>query len=564
MEASSKSKKGGHVTLPLHELAQDGNSDGLVRMAHADLGRPFTDAHVVTTLHPKLIPERPLQEGEQFRFHFNVTKCIGCRSCEIACNEQNGNPADILWRRIGEIEGGSYPDTQRHYLSMGCNHCLDAECVKGCPVDAYTKDPSTGIVLHSADACIGCQYCVWNCPYSVPQFNAARGVVGKCDMCHGRLTDGLEPACVNACPESAIEIEIVDRTAWRIDYAAAESPGMPAAGLTISTTRITLPPSSAAKLERVDTGRIKPEHAHFSLVFMTTLIQAVTGSLIVGLLSKAAQPLFLTMLLFVTSIALNISVFHLGRPAYAWRALKMWRRSWLSREILCFGLFFATLSAFTAGSWLMALPPSVTTAIHAPWLQQIHDFHHAVELLVALGWTAAIFGVAGVIASAFIYLVPARPAWNMVHTPIDFLLSGAFIGTVLPPCLTWAARHIVLLHILRGLNIASSLDHFPAWPAAMVAMIWMANHTVRLIRLTFSKVFEERATAELLATKNLNTALVGSLLLALAAGILAISGDFAYGAVTAFAAVLLARYLFFVSVVPLNMALTFTRGGSHS
>ena len=130
-----------------------------------------------------------------------MTKCIGCRSCEIACNEQNGNPTEIRWRRIGEIEGGTYPNTSRHYLSMGCNHCLDADCLKGCPVDAYTKDPVTGIVLHSADACIGCQYCVWNCPYSVPQFNAERGVVGKCDMCHGRLTDGLEPACVNACPE---------------------------------------------------------------------------------------------------------------------------------------------------------------------------------------------------------------------------------------------------------------------------------------------------------------------------------------------------------------------------
>ena len=71
-----------------------------------------------------------------------------------------------------------------------------ADCLHGCPVDAYKKDPVTGIVLHSTEACIGCQYCVWNCPYSVPQFNAERGVVGKCDMCHGRLTTGLEPACV--------------------------------------------------------------------------------------------------------------------------------------------------------------------------------------------------------------------------------------------------------------------------------------------------------------------------------------------------------------------------------
>src|SRR5205814_7793319 len=176
-------------------------SDGLVRLTLTGL---LELPSPVDTAPKKLIPGRSLNPGEQYRFHFNMNKCIGCRSCEIACNEQNGNPTEIRWRRIGEIEGGTYPETSRHYLSMGCNHCLDAECLKGCPVEAYTKDPVTGIVLHSATACIGCQYCVWNCPYSVPQFNVERGVVGKCDMCHGRLTEGLEPACVKACPEAAI------------------------------------------------------------------------------------------------------------------------------------------------------------------------------------------------------------------------------------------------------------------------------------------------------------------------------------------------------------------------
>jgi DMSO reductase iron-sulfur subunit len=551
------------MSLPLHERAQDGSSDAIVRMTLADLGQPFESAHVVTTLNPKLIPDRPLAEGEQYRFHFNVTKCIGCRSCEVACNEQNGNPAEILWRRIGEIEGGAYPDTRRHYLSMGCNHCLDADCVKGCPVDAYTKDPVTGIVLHSADACIGCQYCVWNCPYSVPQFNAARGVVGKCDMCHGRLTDGLEPACVNACPESAIEIEIVDKTAWRINYTAAESPGMPAAGLTISTTRITLPPNSTASLERVDTGRIRPEHAHPSLVFMTTLIQAVTGALIFALLGKVAQPLLLTMLLIETVIALNISILHLGRPAYAWRALRMWRRSWLSREVLCFGVFFASLAAFTTASWLMTLPPALTTTIHASWLQQVRSLPHTAEALDVLGWIAAFFGVAGTIASAFIYLVPARPAWNMIHTPIDFVLSGALIGSVLPASLCWIAQHLADFPLMRSLELSPSFNAIPAWPTGIVAALWIANHATRLVRLNFSSLFEERATAELLNTKDLRPAVIGSFGLALATGVLAFCGAFAYAALAAFAAVLLVRYLFFVSVVPLNMALTFTSGGSH-
>ena len=197
---------------------------------------------------------------------------------------------------------------------MGCNHCLDAECVKGCPVDAYTKDPITGIVLHSADACIGCQYCVWNCPYSVPQFNPERGVVGKCDMCKGRLEDGFEPACANACPESAIEIEIVNMAAWRENYSGAESPGMPAAVHTISTTRITLPENTKSVLERVDAGQIRPEHAHLSLVFMTTLMQAVTGAFFILLLRHGLDTVRLALLLTIAGIALTASTMHLGRP----------------------------------------------------------------------------------------------------------------------------------------------------------------------------------------------------------------------------------------------------------
>ena len=61
-----------------------------------------------------LIPSRTPEAGEQYRFHFDMTKCIGCKCCVVACNEQNGNPAGINWRRVGEIEGGYYPNTQRH------------------------------------------------------------------------------------------------------------------------------------------------------------------------------------------------------------------------------------------------------------------------------------------------------------------------------------------------------------------------------------------------------------------------------------------------------------------
>jgi len=99
------------MPLPLHELAYTNPANAIVRLTENGLEIFSTLPEIKTTL----IPDRPLQPGEQYRFHFNMNKCIGCRSCEVACNEQNGNPADLRWRRIGEIEGGTWPDTARHY-----------------------------------------------------------------------------------------------------------------------------------------------------------------------------------------------------------------------------------------------------------------------------------------------------------------------------------------------------------------------------------------------------------------------------------------------------------------
>jgi DMSO reductase iron-sulfur subunit len=539
------------LPLPLHERAHSGNDDALVRLTpegapltfnFEDLGKPFAPAQIVNSL----IPSRPLEAGENYRFHFNMTKCVGCRSCEIACNEQNGNPADIRWRRIGEIEGGEYPDTLRYYLSMGCNHCLDADCVKGCPVEAYTKDPVTGIVLHSADACIGCQYCVWNCPYSVPQFNAARGVVGKCDMCHGRLTDGLEPACVNACPEAAIEIEIVNIADWRENYLAAESPGMPDANITISTTRITLPKSSPTVLEKVDSYHIRPEHAHFSLVFMTTLIQAVAGAVTYMTAMHQFSPISLIALVLITVLALNISVTHLGRPAFAYRAVKMWRRSWLSREVVFFGLFFASLSALAAAS--------LAVAIHLANIPKIaFQFFEAGSI---------VFGGAGLVASACIYLVPARPAWNMVHTPVDFLFSAAQLGVPLPFVLDNVSDQLApLLNHFPALHL--SAPRFLAADASLlgasVAVAWLLNLAIKVVRLKRSSIFEEQASYNLLRTREMLPLLIATFMsVSLAAGLM-LTSHFALALASATVGVLLSRYLFFVSVVPLNMALTYVR-----
>lgn len=532
------------MSLPLHELASSGTQPSLVRLTENGLsiGPPPSDTAAALPV-SSLIPARPLAPGEQYRFHFDMTKCIGCRSCEIACNEQNGNPADIHWRRVGEIEGGTWPNTSRHYLSMGCNHCLSADCLRGCPVDAYKKDPVTGIVLHSAEACIGCQYCVWNCPYSVPQFNSERGVVGKCDMCHGRLTAGLEPACVNACPENAIEIEIVNQLGWRCDHAAADAPGMPSSGQTLSTTRITLPAKTSAPLEKVDIDTLRLEHPHWSLVWMTSLIQLSVGTLIAAVITRRTNPILLTLMFALTAFTLNISVLHLGRPAYAWRALKMWRRSWLSREVLLFGLFFLSLSLVTGLAWLKAA--------HVIPLPQ------AIFLLLQMA--TALFGLAGILASARIYLVPARPAWNMRHTPVDFILSSVVLGTIALQALDHFAQQFSKFPQLAPFHEAYSQRPLPASILAIITALWMINHILRTVALHRSALYERRASALLLNTDALRgTFLVGFALLGLAL-FLALTSHALLALPTALAAVIAARYLFFVSVVPLNMALTFIR-----
>lgn len=454
--------------------------------------------------------------GEQYRFHFDMTKCIGCKCCVVACNEQNGNPADILWRRVGEIEGGNYPHTQRHYLSIGCNHCLEPTCLIGCPVDAYSKDPLTGIVLHSADACIGCQYCTWNCSYGVPQFNPERGVVGKCDMCYGRLMDGQNPACVAACPEDAIQIEIVRLEDWREGYKEmANSPGMPTADDSLSSTRITLPTATHRRLRRVDTARLQAESAHWPLVFMTVLTQLSVGAFVAiawtQVFSAGTSYAAALIAMLIALCALGASTLHLGRPVHAMRALKMWRRSWLSREVLLFTLFAAAAVVDSFCLWngaAHAMIPAIATVL---------------------------FGVAGVGASARLYLAPGRPAWNSPLTIFEFFATAVLLGAVAANLMRIAAPCMLPICGLANLLVLS------------VKLVWLA----------LSQSRERRGSWQLLSTTLFSRLALRIGLLAAGVWIFA-AGQHAWvqtaAAALLLAAELLGRYLFFVSVVPTSIA----------
>lgn len=494
----------------------------------------------------------PPGPGEQYRFHFDMTKCIGCKCCVVACNEQNGNPADILFRRVGEIEGGTYPDTIRSYLSVGCNHCLEPTCMTGCPVDAYSKDGPTGIVRHSADLCIGCQYCTWNCSYGVPQYNPERGVVGKCDMCYGRLTQGDSPACSSACPEGAIGIEVVRVAEWREQYrAGANSPGMPSADDSISTTRITLPARMPRDMSKVDLNRLRPEHPHWPLVVMTVLTQLSVGAFtsiwLMQVFGAHLHPVAALIALLIASVALAASTLHLGRPIHAVRALKMWRRSWLSREVLMFTLFANAAAAYSVALWL-TLPGAfellpkvlsfrVLTVVIAPIAAQINAFlpTHSVAVVGAL---TVLFGVGGVGASARLYLAPGRPAWNSPFTILEFYLTAALLGSAGANVLTGTTPLTQTATIAFGIATIVALG---------IKFVWLARSSAH-----------ERRGAYLLLFTVLSNLLILRILL-LSAGLLLV--PFAQSRWTALPVALLliagefiSRYLFFVSVVPSNIA----------
>ncbi|MDO5683912.1 MAG: 4Fe-4S dicluster domain-containing protein, partial [Propionibacteriaceae bacterium] len=134
----------------------------------------------------------------------DVNRCTGCRSCEIACKQENQLGASLRWRRVREMTNEYAGSATMYFLSMACNHCEDPVCVKVCPTQALGQRDD-GIVLIDDGKCIGCRYCQWACPYDALEFNSETGRMTKCTMCVQRVDAGQEPACVEGCPTDALQ-----------------------------------------------------------------------------------------------------------------------------------------------------------------------------------------------------------------------------------------------------------------------------------------------------------------------------------------------------------------------
>ena len=162
----------------------------------------------------------------------DTTTCIGCKACEVACQEWNDlfNPEDPEVKEASQF--GSYqtlPDLtadfwnlirfnehvekkpdgteQLHWLMAKdqCMHCEDPGCLKACPSPGAIVQYTNGVVDFQQENCIGCEYCVTGCPFDIPRLSRKTKKVYKCTLCSDRLAYGLEPACIKACPTACLQ-----------------------------------------------------------------------------------------------------------------------------------------------------------------------------------------------------------------------------------------------------------------------------------------------------------------------------------------------------------------------
>lgn len=166
-------------------------------------------------------PSPSTRETAELAKLIDISKCIGCKACQVACMEWNDlrdeigsnvgvldNPADLTaksWTVMRYAEVEPEPGKLEWLIRKdGCMHCSEPGCLKACPAPGAIVQYSNGIVDFHEENCIGCGYCITGCPFNIPRISKKDGKVYKCTLCSDRVAVGLEPACVKTCPTGAI------------------------------------------------------------------------------------------------------------------------------------------------------------------------------------------------------------------------------------------------------------------------------------------------------------------------------------------------------------------------
>jgi len=326
----------------------------------------------------------------------NLNRCVGCQTCTIACKQANDTQPDVQWRRVIDAEFGTYPDVERLFLVVGCQHCANPPCVPVCPTGA-TRQRADGLVTMDYVTCIGCASCAAACPYQArtivhqhkwyygvetPQEAHTRhrereGVAQKCTFCVDRIDEAMEvglkpgvdwdvtPACAASCPTQAIAFGDFNDAASNVSVLAREKPNFqmhdelgtdPQIRYLYSTPAVPgrspdddderlADPSNClvGKLQKFWDWRASMNWCFGGLATGF----AITGWLAYLLGAMPAQAL--TTVYAGAAILMAIGLFFvsmkIGRPLRAWRAIMRPQTSWMSRELYMAAVFYAAVLA---------------------------------------------------------------------------------------------------------------------------------------------------------------------------------------------------------------------------
>ena len=321
----------------------------------------------------------------------DLERCVGCQTCTAACRHANATSPAVQWRKVLDIEAGSFPNVSRTFVPVGCQHCADPPCMHVCPTGA-TRQRADGIVTVDYDLCIGCAYCEVACPYQArflihaPRFaygvamqneiereDAARvGVAQKCTFCSDRidfgvangLTPGLDPratpACVNSCiadalhfgdiddPDSNVSRLLRDQKHFRMHDELATEPSFfyLYAKEDGAHRSVAHSPSVDERPEKIRSRGIEPWHqSHWNWKAAANFLCGGAGTglcavaAIVGLAGgRFAMPAMIGLAFVATGLFLLI--FKIGRPLRSLYVLLQPQRSWMSREAWIAAVFF--------------------------------------------------------------------------------------------------------------------------------------------------------------------------------------------------------------------------------
>ncbi len=169
----------------------------------------------------EMTPPPGVRQPEEVAKLIDVTTCIGCKACQVACSEWNDlrddiginhgvydNPIDLTadsWTVMRFAETEENGKLEWLIRKDGCMHCTDPGCLKACPSPGAIIQYENGIVDFHQENCIGCGYCIAGCPFNIPRISKKDNRAYKCSLCSDRVAVGQEPACVKTCPTGAIQ-----------------------------------------------------------------------------------------------------------------------------------------------------------------------------------------------------------------------------------------------------------------------------------------------------------------------------------------------------------------------